>query len=83
MLELKRRFDVHEQTVRRQLIRRGVAIRPKNAFTDEQEREVVRLYVDRQQTLAEIALLFKVSAGAVRKMLIRRGVERRPQVRPR
>jgi transposase-like protein len=83
MLELKRRFDVHEQTVRRQLVKRGVAIRPKNAFTDAQEREVVRLYVDEQRTLAEIAPLYEVSTGAVRKVLIRRGVERRAQARRR
>jgi DNA-directed RNA polymerase specialized sigma24 family protein len=63
MLELRRRFGVHEQTVRRWLVKREVAIRPMSAFTDAQEREVVRLYVVEQRSLAEIAPLFGVSAG--------------------
>jgi DNA invertase Pin-like site-specific DNA recombinase len=81
ILELRRRFGVHEQTVRRWLVKREVAIRPMSAFTDAQEREVVRLYVVEQRSLAEIAPLFGVSAGGVRKALVRRGVERRAQAR--
>ncbi|TDU06633.1 sigma-70-like protein [Streptomyces sp. 846.5] len=81
MLQLARQFGVHKHTVRQYLVKRGVSIRPKAVFTDAQEREVVRLYVEQQQTLAEIAPMFEVSTGAVRNVLRRRGVERRGQVR--
>lgn len=78
---LAQQFSAHEQTVRRWIVKRGVAIRPKSAFTNTQELEVVRLYIGEQRTMAEIAPLFNVSAGAIRKVLVRQGVQRRSQRR--
>lgn len=76
-------LGLHEQTVRAHLRRQGVALRPVRALTDEQEGEVVRLYIKEMWTLAELAGKFGVSAAAVRQVLVRRGVERRAQARRR
>lgn len=80
LAQLARQFGAHTDgaTLARQA---RCACSAVVAFTDAQEREVVRLYVEERRSLAEIAPVFGVSAGAVRKVLVRRGVERRAQVR--
>ncbi|MDQ3224166.1 MAG: hypothetical protein M3Q75_11955 [Gemmatimonadota bacterium] len=79
--DLTRRFDLHEQTVRAHLRRRGVTLRQQQALTDAQEAEAVRLYVEKAWTLAKLAVWFKVGPTAIRNVLVRRGVERRAQSR--
>ncbi|MCA1676100.1 MAG: helix-turn-helix domain-containing protein [Actinobacteria bacterium] len=61
--ELARRFGLHEQTVRAHLRRHGVKIRPQRKLTEEQEGEVVRLYVEETWTFAELAERFKEATG--------------------
>lgn len=78
---LSQAFRMHEQTVRAHLRREGVTLRPLRVLTETQEVEVVRLYVEETQTLAELADKFGVSASAVRRVLVRRGVARRSQIR--
>jgi DNA invertase Pin-like site-specific DNA recombinase len=78
---LAKAFGLHEQTVRAHLRRQGVKLRPLRPLTESQEREVVRLYVDESQTMAEVAAVFKVGQTAIRNVLVRRGVERRRPVR--
>lgn len=79
--ELRRRFGVHEQTVRAHLRRQGVKVRPLRALTEEQEVEAVRLYAEEMWSLAEVAGRFGVGQTAVRNVLVRRGVGRRAQAR--
>ncbi|MGQ0775084.1 MAG: hypothetical protein ACT4NY_11815 [Pseudonocardiales bacterium] len=79
--DLTRRFGLHEQTVRSHLRRQGVKLRPLRALPEEQEVEVVRLYVEETWSLAELAGRFKVCQTAIRNVLVRRGVERRAQTR--
>jgi lambda repressor-like predicted transcriptional regulator len=74
-------FGLHEQTVRAHLRRQGVAVRSVRAFTEAQEAEVVRQYLEEVWSLAELAAKFGVSESAVRNALVRQGVERRAQAR--
>jgi DNA-directed RNA polymerase specialized sigma24 family protein len=74
-------FGLHEQTVRAHLRRRGVRLRSLCALTDEQELEVVRLYVEEERSLTELGDRFGVDPSSIRRALIRRGAQRRPSRR--
>jgi transposase-like protein len=78
---LARQFGLHHLTVRQHLVRQGIQPRPMQPLTKAQEHEVARLYVEQQQTIAELAVMFNVGRTAIRKVLIRQGVERRPKAR--
>jgi predicted DNA-binding protein (UPF0251 family) len=79
--ELAKRSGVHRQTVYRYLMKRGIPLRPQVTPTEQQELEAVRLYVEQNQTLVEVAQKLDVSPSTVRNVLLRRGVERRAQAR--
>ena len=67
----------------RQVVKRGVPLRPQVSQTELQELKIMQLYIQQSQTLVEIAELLGVSAPSIRNVLIRRGVPRRPHVRRR
>ena len=75
---LSQSFGLHEQTARAHLRRRGVKLRSLCALTDEQEVEVVRLYVEEVWSLNELGTRFGVDPSSIRRALLRRGVKRRP-----
>lgn len=77
ILALKRRFCVHEQTVRAHLRRHGVNLRPIRILATTQEIEAERLYVEMIWSMEEIAAKFNVSETTIRNVLIRRGVKPR------
>jgi predicted DNA binding protein len=81
--ELTRRFGLHEQTVRAHLRRQKVTLRPVRVLTEVQEIEVIKLYVEKRWTLAELAEKFEVSAAAIRQVLVRRDIARRSQAKRR
>ncbi|HEX6416096.1 MAG TPA: hypothetical protein VFZ62_01080 [Candidatus Saccharimonadales bacterium] len=68
--------------MRAHLRRAGVTLRPVRALSEAQEDEVVRLYVEKTWSLAELAKKLNVGQSAIRNVLVRRNVERRA-ARPR
>jgi lambda repressor-like predicted transcriptional regulator len=79
--ELGRQYELHEQTVRAQLLRRGVALRPWRALTDEQAVNIVASY-QAGASLRELARQHGVAANSIRNCLVRAEVALRPARRP-
>ena len=79
-----KKFGTDEKTIGRTLRRSGVAVRSdgKRHFTDEEHREMVRLYLDEEYTQAEIGAVFSCSQTAVYFILKKLGVKARPRRKP-
>lgn len=80
--QLGREFGMHEQTVRANLKRAQVKLRPKAAFTAEQEPEVVELYLA-GSSVKQLTERYGCGPDSVRQVLHRAGVQMRPRGRPR
>lgn len=74
---LARQYGMHEQTVRAQLLRRGVELRPWRALTDDQVVEIIRGY-QAGASLRELARQYEVAVNSIRNCLVRADVPLRP-----
>lgn len=81
MRELADRYQVHRQTIGRQLANRGVRTRvPARRLDLDQCREAATLY-ETGLTLQELGERFRVNPETIRKALVRSGVIIRPKGR--
>lgn len=78
-LELARQFNMHRQTVARQLIKAGVELRGQLKRTPQLTEQAKKLYAEGHST-TEIAKQLGVEASTVGRALKRAGVTLRPPV---
>ncbi|WP_375483188.1 helix-turn-helix domain-containing protein [uncultured Mycobacterium sp.] len=78
-LERARKYNVHRQTIRRQLKRKGIEPRTQLKRTPELTQQAKVLYAE-GPSLDEVAKLLGVQASTVSRALKRAGVTLRPPV---
>jgi transposase-like protein len=78
-LQLARKYNIHRQTIARQLKREGVELREQRKRTLELTEQATKLYAE-GRSLDEVAKLLGVQASTISRALKRAGVKLRPPV---